>query len=410
MSEWLERNATDDAERSDYMPCDSNAELPPGVRSSLNEEDQSKWREVYNSALEQYGNQETAARVAWAAVKKSSDSMRWFDGWVSVEKVDSQGDKLCAAETYKAVNKAIERGGVIIEEHTNRPVGAIFDCVVGRHPKGDNGVYGQHVIFQGEPLYDKVWESVRDRTYKGLSIAGYPYHGQEKKVCDSDKCWNEVGKMHIFEISVCRNPANHDSLITEVNEKAKTEKEQVMGDDKADEKKQDELPDEDKPQASVIQEMLMKIFAMLSDHVKESKMPIMEEEEAPPEEKKPEEKVPEAGGETAEEPKEEKKMEKSEPTKEEPKPEPKVEKVEQPTAPPQAPPQAPPIQPQAPPTQPISNPSPAFVPQPSTVVETPRPGVVETGGPSNDIRDLWNDASKLKRMSVKDIEKLCRSR
>ncbi|MBX6323326.1 MAG: ChaB family protein [Rhodospirillaceae bacterium] len=62
------------------MPYDTNAELPPGVRHALPSHAQDIYREAFNRAWEDYadparrrpgaGREETAHRVAWAAVKK----------------------------------------------------------------------------------------------------------------------------------------------------------------------------------------------------------------------------------------------------------------------------------------------------------------------------------------------------
>ena len=52
------------------MPFSSNAQLPKGVKN-LPEHAQTIWRKAYNSALEEYGEEDRAARIAWGAVKKS---------------------------------------------------------------------------------------------------------------------------------------------------------------------------------------------------------------------------------------------------------------------------------------------------------------------------------------------------
>jgi len=62
------------------MPYKTNAELPESVKNSLPEHAQDIYREAFNSAWQQYdqpeerkggaSREETAHRVAWAAVKK----------------------------------------------------------------------------------------------------------------------------------------------------------------------------------------------------------------------------------------------------------------------------------------------------------------------------------------------------
>lgn len=62
------------------MPYESRAELPKGVRDNLPAHAQESYKEAFNSAWEQYedkskrrgdeSREETAHRVAWAAVEK----------------------------------------------------------------------------------------------------------------------------------------------------------------------------------------------------------------------------------------------------------------------------------------------------------------------------------------------------
>jgi len=71
------------------MPYDRNADLPKSVRDNLPEHAQTIYRKAFNNAWDEYsdpedrresaGREETAHRVAWAAVKASyeKDGDRW---------------------------------------------------------------------------------------------------------------------------------------------------------------------------------------------------------------------------------------------------------------------------------------------------------------------------------------------
>lgn len=53
------------------MPYATNADLQPGLREHLPEHAQDIYREAFNHAWAEYGGDEsTAHRVAWAAVKR----------------------------------------------------------------------------------------------------------------------------------------------------------------------------------------------------------------------------------------------------------------------------------------------------------------------------------------------------
>lgn len=72
------------------MPYARNADLPKSVRDNLPRDAQTIYRKTYNSAFEQYASaekrrgaatrEETAHRVAWAAVKDSYE--KTGDRWV----------------------------------------------------------------------------------------------------------------------------------------------------------------------------------------------------------------------------------------------------------------------------------------------------------------------------------------
>lgn len=52
------------------MPYPTNADLPPPLRRVLPEHAQDIYRAAFNIAWDEYGDEETAHRVAWAAVKR----------------------------------------------------------------------------------------------------------------------------------------------------------------------------------------------------------------------------------------------------------------------------------------------------------------------------------------------------
>ena len=52
------------------MPYDSVSDLPDNVRNPLAKHAQEIYMEAYNSADEQYDDEERARKVAWSAVKE----------------------------------------------------------------------------------------------------------------------------------------------------------------------------------------------------------------------------------------------------------------------------------------------------------------------------------------------------
>jgi cation transport regulator len=64
------------------MPYKSVSELPDSVKDSLPHHAQEIFKEAFNSAREEYGEEETAFKVAWSAVKnkyKKNDDGKWVE-------------------------------------------------------------------------------------------------------------------------------------------------------------------------------------------------------------------------------------------------------------------------------------------------------------------------------------------
>ncbi|WP_445636340.1 hypothetical protein NSTC745_01227 [Nostoc sp. DSM 114161] len=62
------------------MPYQQIEDLPDSVKDNLPKHAQEIFRAAFNSALEQYGEEESAFRVAWSAVKRDyekGDDERW---------------------------------------------------------------------------------------------------------------------------------------------------------------------------------------------------------------------------------------------------------------------------------------------------------------------------------------------
>ena len=52
------------------MPYNKKSELPDSVRNNLPAHAQDIYKEAFNSAIDQYGDEQRAHKVAWAAVKQ----------------------------------------------------------------------------------------------------------------------------------------------------------------------------------------------------------------------------------------------------------------------------------------------------------------------------------------------------
>jgi cation transport regulator len=70
----------DSSEKGSGMPYDKITELPKGVKNNLPKHAQEIYKEAFNSAEEQYGEESRAHRVAWSAVEQKyekNDKGNW---------------------------------------------------------------------------------------------------------------------------------------------------------------------------------------------------------------------------------------------------------------------------------------------------------------------------------------------
>jgi HK97 family phage prohead protease len=204
------------------MPYSENSQLPEAVRNSLSEADQTKWRDIFNSAYEGECNGDDAcsAKLAWSQLKKNA---RYFAGWASVELVDRQGDMVEIGAFQKALDFFMASGASMMDQHSNRRVGSWINYELRNKMCSDGverpGVYLEGIVFKGQRIYDNVWEKVCRKEYADLSIGADPL--DQSKACSAKTCWNAVKNMDLFEVSPVEVGANQEASIEEVNVLAK---------------------------------------------------------------------------------------------------------------------------------------------------------------------------------------------
>ena len=204
------------------MSYSQNSQLPEAVRNSLNQADQSKWRDIFNSAYNTCNsNAECASKTAWSHLKKNA---RHFAGWASAEVIDRQGDIVETQAFQRTMDLFMQLGSSIIDQHSNRKVGQYINyefknktCTDGTEKPG---VYMEGIIYTGQRIHDEVWEKIKSGEYSGLSIGADPLKSEQE--CDVKTCWNAIKNIDLFEISVVEIPANQEALIEEINHIAKS--------------------------------------------------------------------------------------------------------------------------------------------------------------------------------------------
>lgn len=175
------------------MPYEKKAELPDEVKA-LPEHAHEIWMSAFNSAWEQYEDEEKAFATAWAAVKKKY--RKEGDRWVKIEHSsyakpsENKPEEPGWFEIFKAGTHTDSSGNTRewsledIEEIASsyNPGERMAPIVIG-HPEMDSPAYGwiDALKVEGEKLLarpgqivDQFREWVRQGLYKKVSIALYP--------------------------------------------------------------------------------------------------------------------------------------------------------------------------------------------------------------------------------------------
>lgn len=148
----------------------------------------------------------------------SDDAMRIFKAWASVEVPDKQGEIVSIEDLKKLMPVLVDRGGLIMDRHTNRPVGKILNYEI-KEKNGTPGVLITAKIFDHYELDDEIWSSIKSGQIKGLSIGGRGIVDKTRAEWD-EKEGKEVKRLNLselYEISVTPNPANPEATIEAVS-------------------------------------------------------------------------------------------------------------------------------------------------------------------------------------------------
>ena len=150
---------------------------------------------------------------------------RLISGWASVEMKDVEGDYIPIDEISKAMLKHMDKGGIIMFAHENKPCGKVLQWEIKTHPEtGADGVYVVVKVNRGYKLDDMVWELVKSEQLTGFSIAGLgsattgTINGEEVRI---------IKDLEIVEISIVKDPANQYAKFDKISF-AKSKKEDEL--------------------------------------------------------------------------------------------------------------------------------------------------------------------------------------
>ena len=156
-------------------------------------------------------------------IEITDDKDRLFKAWGSVEIVDKDGELIPMSVFAKIMPKIMERGGVLIDNHTNRVVGRILNYEF-RKKDGNDGLLLTGKVFDHFKIDDQVWNELKSGIRKGISFGGRRVQSSIKKAVDDDgKPYYILGDVEGYEFSIVNKPANPEATIEAVNMIAKGE-------------------------------------------------------------------------------------------------------------------------------------------------------------------------------------------
>lgn len=160
-------------------------------------------------------------------VIKDDSQDRFFEGILSVEIKDRQGEITDIDELYKALPVWMERNAPMSDTHSNRIVGRgiNFEKVTVTTKNGEVlpaiKILGK--IHNNTALDDYIWKQIQNGEYKGLSFGGATKANREPIVQSDGTMAYRLKDLEIYEVAVCEDPAVAFALITDINPLAKSE-------------------------------------------------------------------------------------------------------------------------------------------------------------------------------------------
>lgn len=152
----------------------------------------------------------------------ANEEDRIYRGFGSVEIKDSHGDLLPMKQFMKVMPTIMDRGGLILDSHSNRPIGKIINYAFTTHPEtGKEGILLTVKNYKGTNFDDVVWNKIKSGEYTGFSFGGMSITKPKIKFDKDMDVTKIINEFEGFEFSAVEVPANKASTFTEINYLAK---------------------------------------------------------------------------------------------------------------------------------------------------------------------------------------------
>lgn len=163
---------------------------------------------------------------------------RYFEGYLTVQVKDKQGEITIVDELYKVLPIWMDRGAPISDTHSNRIIGKGINYSKSSFVDKDGSEYPAikitGKIHKNYELDNEIWNKIKSGEYKGLSFGGATRTNREPIVMKDGSIAYALKELEHYEVAVCKDPAVPLALITDHNNvaKAMAEKTEDRGDGK----------------------------------------------------------------------------------------------------------------------------------------------------------------------------------
>ena len=149
---------------------------------------------------------------------------RFFEGYLTVEVKDKQGEITIVDELYKVLPVWMDRGAPISDTHSNRIIGKGINFSRSMYKSGDEEIPAIKItgkIHKNYELDNEIWSKIKSGEYKGLSFGGATKSNRTPKVMKDGSVAYQLTDLEHYEVAVCKDPAVPLALITDFNPVAK---------------------------------------------------------------------------------------------------------------------------------------------------------------------------------------------
>jgi hypothetical protein len=166
------------------------------------------------------------SNIVTKSLEPISSEERYFEGYLTVEVKDKQGEITIVDELYKVLPVWMDRGAPISDTHSNRIVGKgiNFSRAVYKNQEGDEipAIKITGKIHKNYELDNDIWGKIKSGEYKGLSFGGATKSDRTPKVLKDGSVAYALKDLEHYEVAVCKDPAVPLALITDFNPIAKS--------------------------------------------------------------------------------------------------------------------------------------------------------------------------------------------